>query len=72
MLEILIYRTWAINIPVLLKRNLKNVLTIVTESVTSNELLKQPSFQGCTRLRPQVTGILETMGTSRLLLCDYF
>lgn len=34
MLEILIYRTGAINIPVLHKRNLKNALTIVTESVT--------------------------------------
>ena len=49
MLEILIYRTWAINFPVIHKRNLKNALTIVTESVT-NELLNQASFQGLTRL----------------------
>ena len=34
LLEILIYRMWLINIPVLHKRNLKNALTIVTESVT--------------------------------------
>ena len=47
------YRTWAINIPVLHKRSHNNALTIVTESVTFNQLLSQPSFQG---LSPSVSG----------------
>ena len=72
MLEILIYRTWAINFPVIHKRSLKNALTIVTESVTLMNYLTKLVSRVLLVSRPQVTEILETMGTSRSLLCDYF
>ena len=72
MLEILIYRTWAINFPVIHKRNLKNALTFVKESVTLMNYLTKLVSRVLLVSRPQVTEILETMGTSRSLLCDYF